>query len=310
MPVYIVLFFALLLQPGYAQLPGAKPVPHVQAIPLPYHQISFESGGRELARLHFSPDLERPFVFPVIGPSGRTLTRMGHPHDPHGHSHHNSIWISLSDVSGVDFWADRKGNRIIHQKVERIEDGDERASAATSGEWIAAGGRVLLRERRETAVRTLEGGEWMLLIDTLIESAGGEVTLAEAQFGPVGVRVAKSLGVRDGGGRLRDSEGREGEKSIFRQPARWVDYSGQVAPGVVEGLTLMDHPANPSHPAAFHVREDGWMGAVFTQNRPHLIRPGEPLRLRYGFYVHTGLPPRDALDAVWRRFAAMTGAGE
>src|SRR4051812_20726936 len=84
-----------------------KPVPRVQALPLPHDEVSFQREGVELARYCFGSDQRRPFVYPVNGPSGRSLTRMGHPHDPETHSHHNSVWISHESVDGVNFWGDK-----------------------------------------------------------------------------------------------------------------------------------------------------------------------------------------------------------
>ncbi len=93
------------------------------------------------------------------------------------------------------------------------------------------------------------------------------------------------------------------EKEIFRKPARWVDYSGPVTRETTGGITLMDHPRNPNHPASFHVRDDGWMGACLTLLQPQVIEPGKPLRLRYGLWVHAGVPTRDQIDRHWRPFA-------
>ena len=101
-----------------------KTVPLMQAIPLPYQQVSFQRDGVELCRYHFGSDLRRPFMFPVVGPSGRSLTRMGHPHEPVTHSHHNSIWISHNDVNGLSFWEDRGKGRIVHEQIESLEDSD------------------------------------------------------------------------------------------------------------------------------------------------------------------------------------------
>lgn len=280
-----------------------KPIPLVEALPLPYDQISFQSGGRELARYHFGPGLIRPFIYPVIGPSGRTLTRMGHPDDPDTHSHHNSVWISLSNVNGVDFWSDRGGGHIRHHRVEHLEDGDAGAFAVTEADWLARDGRRVLRERRQTFVKLLPRDEWMLIIDLHLETAGEPAVIGKGSFGPIGVRMAKWIGVHHGGGRIRNSEGAEGEPAIFRKPARWVDYSGQVATGVVEGLTLMDHPSNPRHPSPFHVREDGWMGAMLTVHEPYTVAPGKPLNLRWAVYVHAGMPPPEEIEKVWKRFA-------
>src|SRR6476469_7982909 len=104
-----------------------KNVPRVQAVPQAYDQISFQVDGSEIARYHFGKELRRPFVFPLIGPSGRSLTRMGHPHDPDSHSHHNSVWVSHESVNGISFWGDHGKGRIVHQKFEGIEDADDHA---------------------------------------------------------------------------------------------------------------------------------------------------------------------------------------
>jgi hypothetical protein len=276
----------------------------VEAVPQPYDQISFQRDETEIARYHFAPDLIRPFVYPVVGPSGRTLTRMGHPGDPNTHSHHNSVWISMSDVNGVDFWSDRGGGHIRHKLTDHLEDGKDGAFAVTLAEWLGKDDRPILRERRHTGVKLLSDKEWMLVLEVQLEPASEPVIIGKGSFGPIGVRMAKSIGVHHGGGRIRNSERAEGEPAIFRKPARWVDYSGQVAPGIVEGLTLMDHPENPRHPAAFHVREDGWMGAMLTVDEPYEITSAEPLRLRYAVYVHAGMPDAKQIDSVWKRFAS------
>jgi hypothetical protein len=65
----------------------------------------------------------------------------------------------------------------------------------------------------------------------------------------------------------------------------------------------LDHPTNPNHPTYFHVRNDGWMGASLTLEKPITVEPGQLLRLRYGLYVHAGVPPAATLDARWDEFA-------
>src|SRR5690349_10187983 len=73
--------------PAQVNLPAAKPVPRMQVLPLPDDQASITCDGREIARYYFGKDLYRPFLYPIVGPSGRSLTRMGHPRDPNTHSH-------------------------------------------------------------------------------------------------------------------------------------------------------------------------------------------------------------------------------
>lgn len=269
----------------------------MQAIPLPDAEISFQHDGAEIARYHFAPDLRRPFVFPVIGPSGRSLTRIGHPHDPESHSHHNSIWISHHDVNGISFWDDRAKGQIVHRRILRFDDGPESAAVLTENAWIASN-NVLLLERRLTRTQMLPNKEWLLTIDLELQPATREITFGKTPFGLIGVRMAKTIGVNDGGGRILNSEGAINEPAILWKKARWVDYSGPITPKATEGITLMDHPSNPNHPATFHVRNDGWMGASLTFDAPLTISTNQPLKLKYACYIHA----RPSTNSIWRVF--------
>lgn len=286
------------------ELPEAKPVPDMQVLPLPEDQASFQYQGVELTRYHFGATLKRPFLYPLMGPAGRSLTRMGHPHDPVTHSHHNSVWISHNDVGGVSFWDDRPGPRIECQRIEQYEDGPTSAWLLGVNAWMDAQRKTLMTERRRIEVQRIAADEWLLLVDLQLEAPGpAPLVLGQSPFGLIGVRMAKTIGVHDGGGRILNSEGQRGEEPIFRKPARWVDYSGPVTNEVAGGIALMDHPTNVSYPTPFHVRGDGWMGASLTVNGPLTLKPGRPLRLRYGLWLHPGVPKLEQVDARWQPFS-------
>jgi hypothetical protein len=286
-------------------LGAEKPVPAVQVVPQPSAQASFQRDGLEIARYHFGRELRRPFVFPIIGPAGRSLTRMGYPRDPESHSHHNSVWVSHNSVNGLSFWDDRSKGKIVHQRIEQFEDLGDVSWATSVNHWIdETSGKVLLNERRRTAVHLLQDGEWLLVLD-LQFSCKDAVTFGNTPFGLVGVRIAKTIGVNDGGGTIRNSEGQVNEKEIFWKPAKWCDYSGPVTNEAKEGITLMDHPENPNHPTVFHVRSDGWMGSSFTFNDERTLKPGETLRLKYALYVHADDFPRERIEQRWKAFSGM-----
>jgi len=280
-----------------------KPVPRMQAIPQPRDEVSFQRDGEEIARFHFAQDQRRPFVFPIIGPAGRSLTRMGHPRDPVSHSHHNSVWFSHQFVGGVNFWADN-GGRIAHLRVLRYEDGDDVALAETENAWLDRENRPVLHDRRRVSTRALPGKEWLLLLDLQLEARAADVTLGGSPFGMLGVRMAKTIGVHDGGGTIRNGEGGVDEDGCFRKPARWMDYSGPITPTAVEGIALLDHPQNPNHPVPFHCRNDGWMGAALTFSGALVVKKGEPMRLRYALYIHSGMPEVAKIEEQWKAFSA------
>lgn len=308
-----------------------KPVPRMQAVPQPREEVSFQRDGEEIARFHFAQDQRRPFIFPIIGPSGRSLTRMGHPHDPVSHSHHNSVWFSHQIVGAADFWSDN-GGRIAHVKVLRFEDTDDVAFAETENAWLDKDGKAVLHDKRRVSVKPLAGKEWLLLLDLQLEARTADVSLGESPFGMLGVRMAKTIGVHDGGGTIRNSEGGVDEEGCFRKPARWMDYSGPIAnaergtgnvekdsrnpeagtrndaPGrggaLIEGIALFDHPQNANHPVPFHCRNDGWMGASLTFPGALTVKNGEPMRLRYALYIHGGMPTPAKIEEQWKAFAA------
>src|SRR3954453_17544403 len=83
-------------------------VPRVQIVPLTDEAVSFQFEGVERMRWNAARRYVRPHLFPVLGPSGRSVTRMGPPGDP-THDPHRSIWFAHRDIGGVNFWEDRPG---------------------------------------------------------------------------------------------------------------------------------------------------------------------------------------------------------
>ena len=304
-------------------LSSAKSVPMLQALPLPHAVTSFQNQQRELTAVHFNADDMRPFWYPIMGSKGVSLVRMGHPHDPQSHSHHNGVWISHNKVNGLDFWGDHGKpelqGRIVTVAVPReaYSDADDVATMQMTNHWIkASDGSVQLIETRRTEVRSLvqragDLSSWLLIIDLEYSAPEGITsTFGPSYFGLVGVRMAKTIGVHDGGGRVLNSEGQLNEAGTFRKPARWCDYSGRITNEVdgFAGITLMNHPSNPQNPTPFHVRDDGWICACLTTEEPALsieVSAEKKLRLRYALWVHDGVPTRAASEAVWTQFTAL-----
>jgi hypothetical protein len=276
----------------------------VQAVPLPLAAVSFQHDGREICAYRFSPLEPRPYLFPVVGPAGRFVTRLGHPHDPVGHGHHRSIWVGHADVAGHDFWQEGRGRgRIIHQGILELSDGPDSAAVVAGNVWITCEGEPLLREVRRTTVRPLERGELLIDVEMVIAPLGEPVVLGDTPFGLLAVRVAKTMSVADGGGRIVSSDGAVGEAAIFWKRARWCDYSGPVTPSEWNGIAFFDHPSNPDHPTVWHVRSDGWMGASVTKSCPRMVSAEAPLELAYRLFVHSGDAESGSVEERYRQYA-------
>lgn len=187
-------------------------------------------GGQEISRYYFGKDLYRPFLYPLIGPSGKSLMRMGYLCDANGHSHHNSLWVSHHVVDGVGFWNDSKSSegRIVHQKVLRQTKTPTMKRSSKSNAWVdgAGCGKTLLEEKRTMRFRPQADGQWLLVLDISFSAPKQAVTLGKTNFGFTGVRMAKTIGVNDGGGMIRNSEGAINEPQVHEQAGPLVRLFG------------------------------------------------------------------------------------
>ena len=290
-----------------------------EAVPLPDNQVSFRIDGVEKLRWHHDKKYPRPFFYPFNGPSGETLTRMGHP-GAQNHDHHRSVWFAHHDINGFDFWADPRPNgkfgRIKQKLWLAYADGDDEAIMATLAGWHDADDKVIMGQETVAALIPLKEGEHLLEIQMTLRAPakGGKADIGKTNFGFLAVRVAKTVSAHFGGGQLRNSEGLVGETEIFGKSARWMDYSGPILVGkgperrtVIEGITFFDHPSNPRHPAKWHVREDGWMGASFCMDEGWTIPADKPLTLRYLLHAHNqGYSAAKALK-IFEAFAERPG---
>jgi len=310
-----IFFYCLPARLASAAESRSNSIPRHQLCPLPDQQVSFQIEGIEKTRWHFGENYPRPFFYPYNGPSGESLTRMGHPGAPN-HDHHRSIWLAHHSINGVDFWSDNTPGCIRQKMWLAYLDSDQESIMAVLLDWIDGENVILMEQETIVALMSLPDNEHGLEIQiTMRPPANNEtVELGKTNFGFLAVRVAKSISGYFGGGTISSSAGEIGEKNIFGKIAKWVDYSGPIAVGkgpnrriTVEGITYFDHPSNPRFPTYWHVREDGWMGASFNMKEPYTITRKKPLVLRYLLYAHYGGYDPIKAEEVYTAFLKRQG---
>ena len=291
---------------------------------VPEKCVIIRRGRTCVAASWFGPFVRRPFVYPFLGPGDREVTRLGHPNDPTGHSHHRGIWIAHHDVGGVDFWSERKDTG----RVEQTAISDIRASGPSVGallrcSWLRPDGVELLIEHRRLAFTDLGRGELALDIDTRFEAAKEPVTLGKTNFGILGVRVAHTMRVHENlGGTIVNSNEAEDEAGCFGQHAEWIDYSGPVPitlpkgaakpkrgeglPATIVGIACFDHSKNSPRETQWHVRDDGWLGPGLTRDAARSVEPGRPVRARYRLESHAGRPWQADIAGRFQRWRSAT----
>lgn len=281
------------------------PLPRHDVLPLPDHQASFRIDGKERLRWHFDPKYPRPFFYPMTGPAGVPLTRMGHP-GASNHDHHRSIWFAHEKVLGINFWSDQTKAFVRQKQWLCYQDGDtECALAVLLGWYDGHDPKELLQQELIVNVSAGPKDSCRVELQSTFRPTADSLEFGKTNFGFLAVRVAKSISEHFGGGALTNSEGAEHEPAIFGKPAKWMDYSGPIAKDTTEGITYFDHPSNPGHPVSWHVREDGWMGAAVCLKGPVTTSRKEPLRLRYLLEARPGKLDAKAAAALFDHFAAL-----
>jgi hypothetical protein len=282
-------------------------MPHCSLLPLAEHQLAFLIDDREVLRWHSGTGYPRPYFFPVTGPSGTSLTRLGHPGAP-DHDHHQSLWFAHNKVLGIDFWGNASGATIRQLQWFAYEDGEGSCRMAVELGWFDGHNPApLIRQELICELVPQPGaGEYTLELQSRFHPSAGSLEFARTNFGFLAVRVSAGLSAVFGKGQLTGSDGAVGEKQLFGKVARWMDYSGPPRNSAAnwEGLTLIDHPQNPGQPTGWHVRDDGWMCASPCMQGPQTTHSEAPLVLRYLLLVHAGPVDPGRADTLQATFAA------
>jgi len=225
----------------------------------------------------------RPYVYPVLTPSGLPVTE----ECPADHPHHQSVWLAQDEVNGHNFWINGPaGGRIIGpEPASRVEETPDGPAAVFRQEltWQAADGTPVLTERRVTAIVPTPTAT---IVDVVSERrpAGGPVEFGSTKEAGFGFRVLDMLDEGDGGTLVNDRGGR-GEAGTFDQEADWVDYWGHLGDRAA-GIALFPHPQNPRHP--WFTRAYGIVLANHHRFGGETLQPGQRLGLQWRVVAHDG----------------------
>lgn len=281
----------------------------------------------------------KPFLWPVYGPTGRPLTRAypmedlpGEPGAQRDHPHHRGITFGHESINGIDTWHERatfeesirKGGThavqatqlqdrlgsIRHRAFATLDANDDRAVVAEVCDHCDAAGRRILTEERRLTFRT-QGPLRFIDFDQDLVASDGDLRIDDRKDAGLLIRVPTSMAVdMKEGGRIVNAEGAT-DKDAWSQRSAWVDYHGTVD-GEHLGIAILNHPASFRHPTGWHVRTYG----LFTANPftafgrdganppPLVLKAGERLKLRHRFVLHEGDAAAADIPAAYRTYAS------
>jgi len=258
------------------------------------NQISILKGTDLVTTLHHSGDFSKPFLHPLNGPSGASLTWNGPP----DHMHHRSLWVAHGQVNGHDLWSELPGHGVIAAvRAPEAIAGPVYSELRLDLAWQNPRGHELLDERRVIRLWNVPDGQWILDHASVLAAASSDVILGDTkEGGMLCVRVAEWMEVENGG-RIENSWGGINEAETWGKKANWCDYSGPMR-GIWQGVAIFDHASNPRHPTYWHVRDYGLMtanafGATAFGGREDerggmILEKGSTTAFQYRLYVHAG----------------------
>ena len=241
----------------------------------------------------------KPFLFPLVGPTGASLTRAYPMEKIEGedfdHPHQRSFWFTHGKVNGIDFWSEQSGHGVIRE-TERttVLSGPVIGRLRTTDDWLGPDGRKICEDERVLTMFQV-GTTRMLDFEIAIKATAGPVVFGDTKEGMFGVRVASSMDVdRKRGGRITNAEGLHDAKAWGKASA-WVDYSGPVQ-GKMVGITIMNHPRSFRFPTTWHVRTYGlfaanpfgWHDFGLGKTGEHKLEAGRELWFGYRVILHEG----------------------
>ena len=242
----------------------------------------------------------KPALWPILGPTGKRMTRdypmLDHAGEAKDHPHHRSLWFTHGEVNGENFWLEGdKAGTIAHQEFLTVASGKP-AIVATRNDWLAKGGEKVCEDRRTLRFDSDGDARW-IDFDITITATGGPVIFGDTKEGTFGMRVAESMCVdAKRGGRIVNSR-QQVDADAWGQAAPWVDYHGPVE-GQTVGIAIFNHPSSFRFPTCWHVRTYGLFAANpfglhdFTRAArgagDFTLSAGKSVTFRYRVLLHRG----------------------
>ncbi len=123
------------------------------------HNLKVKLGQELLTEYHLGVG-NKPFFFPLNGPTGESYTRTYPmailPEEDHDHPHQRSCWFTHGNVNGVDFWSEGKRFGTIKETGRSWSaTGPVVARLVTTNEWRTADDqKICVDQRTVTFYRT------------------------------------------------------------------------------------------------------------------------------------------------------------
>ncbi|MFK7923971.1 MAG: PmoA family protein [Bacteroidia bacterium] len=302
--------------------------------------VEVRIGGELFTSYRYGDPLKKPVLWPVVSANGAELTRhfpfkikVGERID---HQHHVGIWFNYGDINGLDFWNNStarspekaaKYGSIVHEAIERSQDGKREAILETRSSWQDFQGQALLAENTQFRFWT-DGDTRIIDRRASLEALVDSVRFSDNKEGMFAIRLTRELELpaqkpaslsNEKGEAVRQaevdnsavtgdylsSEGKSGSK-VWGTRASWMKLNGTIGDKAV-AIVIYDHPDNAGYPTYWHARGYGLFAAnplgqkVFSKGERelnfHLLK-GDKATFQYRLAVFSHDPSLKEIEKL------------
>lgn len=281
----------------------------------------------------------KPYFYPVIGPSGKEMTRAYPMKDVEGeaqdHPHHRSFWFGHQFVNDFDTWHEEltlveraKGDAAKlaelktklgatkHREVFEATAEGGRAVLKVGSDYLDPSGATMASDVRTFTFTVAADGSRVVDADIVFTGVAESVVFSDAKDAGLSLRVAHSMAVKsDQGGRIALSTGEEGE-AAWGKRAAWCDFNGPVdgKGGEILGIAVLNHPSSLRHPTPWHARTYGLLTANpfglktvagESEEGPVVLKKGESFTMRHRVIFHKGDEKEAKIAEAWEAYAGV-----
>jgi hypothetical protein len=274
------------------------------------HTLVAHARGVELFQYVYRPSMPpsegpKPYLHPVRTLAGDVVTA----YRPHDHRWHKGIQMTVSHLSGENFWGggsyvrDRGYVDLPNVGVMRHEEFTEVAGGHIVERltWHTQPGEHWADERRELALHDVEDDSWALDFATSLTNVRGEMlvfgsptTNGRPAAGYSGLFWRGPRAFTDG--EIIAADG-QGGPDMMGRPACWLAYVGRH--DEVDRTSTLMFFDDPEYGSDWFVRNTPFPAVnpslAFTEE--FTLPPGETIRVRYRVVVADGAWDRARLDA-------------
>lgn len=279
----------------------------------------------------------KPYFYPVIGPTGKEMTRSypmkDVPGEKQDHPHHRSMWFGHQFINDFDTWHEEltlieraKGDAAKlaelkkslgatkHREILSTSVADGRAVLKVASDYVDASGNRMAEDVRTFTFSVAADGTRVVDAELVFTGVADQVTFSDAKDAGLSIRVAHSMSVEaKEGGHIVTSTGDVDEKAWGKRAA-WCDFNGPVdgKGGEILGIAILNHPSSLRHPTPWHARAYG----LFTSNPfglksvagekeegPVVLKKGGSFTMRHRILFHKGDEKAGKIAEAWEAYS-------